>query len=558
MKYNHFQSERGIATLIALILVGMLTLIGLAAMSTSDDEVSIAGNELQEMRAFYAAEAGLEQAAAELQQSYQTTGLPPDSINDTRFSLNDCEATYYAKDDGPSVQRQLTSGPMAGLNAQVKTFSINATGSSTVDRGTVVMSQSFETAQVPIFQFAVFYAEMLQTSPAFNMTIDGRVHVNGDMWLNGWSGITFTDKVTCAGSIYHGLENGAESGASANVYFPDAGGNPVNWKSGGSWLDANDSDWFSKAAATWGGNIQDEAFGQEELNLPLTSAGGDSHKIIERASGNPDSYENKATFKIMDGVPYAKVGGAWLDVSGSLAAGTITKSSSTSFYDGHEKKTVQNTQIDMDLLRTSAYFPSNGVIYASDQSAVSSSTMNGLTLSNGDDIGQPLTIVSENPVYVEGDYNVTDKQPASIIADACTFLSNDWAPTNKAKSTSNYSSRPVYSATEVNVSFITGDLEPTSSNYGGGLENLPRFLEHWNGKEFKLRGSMICLWKSEEADGTYKYKGSPGYYSAPTRNWGFDHDLDDPTKLPPETPVVRVFQRVGWKQDFVAYQTDTE
>ena len=44
------------------IYFGMLTLIGLAAMSTSDDEVTITGNELQETRAFYAAEAALEAA----------------------------------------------------------------------------------------------------------------------------------------------------------------------------------------------------------------------------------------------------------------------------------------------------------------------------------------------------------------------------------------------------------------------------------------------------------------------------------------------------------------
>ena len=66
MKRSRLHSESGFATLIALIMVGMLTLIGLAALSTSDDEVTIAGNELQETRAFYAAEAGLEQAAAEL------------------------------------------------------------------------------------------------------------------------------------------------------------------------------------------------------------------------------------------------------------------------------------------------------------------------------------------------------------------------------------------------------------------------------------------------------------------------------------------------------------
>ena len=47
MMLTKLKNETGVATLIALIMVAMLTLIGIAAISTSDDEVSIAGNELQ-------------------------------------------------------------------------------------------------------------------------------------------------------------------------------------------------------------------------------------------------------------------------------------------------------------------------------------------------------------------------------------------------------------------------------------------------------------------------------------------------------------------------------
>jgi len=209
---------------------------------------------------------------------------------------------------------------------------------------------------------------------------------------------------------------------------------------------------------------------------------------------------------IIDGVPLAKIGGVWQDVSSSLPFGTIINDASSQFYDGHEKKTVKSVQVDMSLLKTSSYYPANGVIYISDQRSVSSSYMNGATLSNGTDVGQALTIISENPLYIEGDYNTVNKQPAAVISDALTILSNDWAPTNKALSTQNYDNRPVSSKTTVNCAMIAGDLVPTSTNYGGGLENLPRFLEDWNGKELEIRGSMICLWKSQHATGTWKYK----------------------------------------------------
>ncbi len=553
------RNNNGMATFVAIMMMVMLTMIGIASIKLANDEVTIAGNEMNQTEAFYIAEAGLEEASAALQTSFEDNNGPPARLPSGSSIMGDCVMAYNTTSNGALSLKTLGQGSFQGLKAQVQSFTTTATGFSLNDKSQTTLSEEFECALIPIFQFAIFYQEMLQASPAFNMIVDGRVHVNGDMWLNGWSGITFTDKVTCAGSIYKGLENGAESGAPADVYFPDAGGNPVNWKDGGNWLDATSANWYDSASSRWDGNVRDQAFGQEELNLPLSSS-TDPHDIIERYDGgaNPNSYETKAEFKIIDGVPYSKAGGVWVDVSGPLT-GIITSDGSEDFSDRHEKKSVRNTEIDMAALKASGYYPSNGVIYVSDQRAVAVNQMNGVTLANGTDIGNDglgMTMVSENPVYVEGNFNTTTKQPASVIADACTFLSNDWEPTNKANSANpQYSSRPVTGPTEVNLSFVTGDLQPTSTNYGGGVENLPRFLEDWGGEEFKLRGSMICMWKSELAIGTYQYKGNPGYYSAPTRNWGYDHDLDDPNNLPPETPLVRAFQRVGWREENIEYVT---
>jgi len=58
----------------------------------------------------------------------------------------------------------------------------------------------------------------------------------------------------------------------------------------------------------------------------------------------------------------------------------------------------------------------------------------------------------------------------------------------------------------------------------------------------------VNLWYSQQACGTWN--GS--YYSPPDRNWKYDTDLNDPNRLPPETPVVRVFQRTGWRQEHVS------
>ena len=116
-----------------------------------------------------------------------------------------------------------------------------------------------------------------------------------------------------------------------------------------------------------------------------------------------------------------------------------------------------------------------------------------------------------------------------------------------------YTDRPA-SKTTANLAFVTGDLTPTDNNYGGGLENLSRFLEHWNGTEFIYSGSMIEGWRSKQATGNWRYtSGSEPYYSAPTREWSFDTDFEDPAKLPPQSPTIQLFQRTGWNQENVGY-----
>ena len=197
--------------------------------------------------------------------------------------------------------------------------------------------------------------------------------------------------------------------------------------------------------------------------------------------------------------------------------------------------------LDMGKLYGSGYAPSNGVIYFSNQTE----DYPALRLNNADQLDDALTIASENPVYTLGDYNSVNKQPASIMADAVNFLSAAWVDSS---STADKYDR-IATPTTVNASIMTGDIETTDEDYNGGFENLPRFLEVWTDKKFTWAGSMVALWHSQQANGTWN--GS--YYTPPDRDWFYDPDLDDPANHPPETPSVRVFQRTGWKQEYVGY-----
>ena len=50
------ENEKGSITVVAVVLLMLLTLLGMAAISTSSIEIQIAGNELRHKQAFYAAE----------------------------------------------------------------------------------------------------------------------------------------------------------------------------------------------------------------------------------------------------------------------------------------------------------------------------------------------------------------------------------------------------------------------------------------------------------------------------------------------------------------------
>jgi hypothetical protein len=340
----------------------------------------------------------------------------------------------------------------------------------------------------------------------------------------------------------HGIK-GPGSVDNGDVQIIDATGNMVSMKEGADWLDGSDTYWYDSSVYRWGGRVQDNAHGQEVLALPLNDASEDPHKIIEPSAGNVDSYENNATLKIVDNVAYQWDGGTWADVTADMAAKGIISYTADKFTDKRENERVDCLEINLDKLYLEGYEPSNGAIYVSN----SVDNYPAVRLNNGGTIDEPLTIISANPVYVNGDFNKVNKQPASILADAVTFLSNSWDDTKSNQAKSNR----IASNTEVNVSIIAGHVATTAGDYSGGAENLPRLLESWTGQTFTWTGSMVSLWESTQATAAW----STSFYDEPNRSWSYDTDLDDPSNMPPLAPSLRVFQRTGWQQEYVGFQT---
>jgi hypothetical protein len=171
-------------------------------------------------------------------------------------------------------------------------------------------------------------------------------------------------------------------------------------------------------------------------------------------------------------------------------------------------------------------------------------------------------VVSENPVYVHGNYNATatsvtatTNMPAAIIADAVTTLSNNWSDLRSFTFPTASLSRPA-SSTGYRMAVVAGKTlafpQPsgTSASFGsdGGAHNFFRQLEQWdNGSIHRYRGSMVSFFISRQANGSFKCC-SQDAYNRGDRDWSFDTDFLLPSRLPPGTPMFRDVNTLTFRQ----------
>ncbi len=174
-----------------------------------------------------------------------------------------------------------------------------------------------------------------------------------------------------------------------------------------------------------------------------------------------------------------------------------------------------------------------------------------------------LTVTSENPVYVQGNYNATTSPlaepnvPAAVMADAVTLLSNNFNDARSFRAANDANSRPA-TTTGYRFAVIAGKglsfTYPAAGSphflFGtdGGVGNFLRLLEDWNisGVSINYRGSMVSLYTSRQAVGTFKY--GPNVYDFGDRNFTFDTDFLLPALLPPGSPAFRDVNTLTFRQ----------
>jgi Tfp pilus assembly protein PilX len=187
-----------------------------------------------------------------------------------------------------------------------------------------------------------------------------------------------------------------------------------------------------------------------------------------------------------------------------------------------------------------------------------------------------FTIVSENPVYVQGNYNSSAVDPfwgtataatptqtphsaASIVADSVTVLSNSWSDMGSLMFPDVSGNRTPFAQAYYRTAISAGKSVPfpqpgfasVANDFGtdGGMHNFLRYLESW-GQTLNYNGSLVSMYYSEYNTGTYKDGPGGDVYSPPPRNYYFDVLFLTPGNLPPATPQFQDIDNLSYHQNF--------
>jgi Tfp pilus assembly protein PilX len=183
-----------------------------------------------------------------------------------------------------------------------------------------------------------------------------------------------------------------------------------------------------------------------------------------------------------------------------------------------------------------------------------------------------FTVASENPVYVQGNYNTGPADPfwtsnfsnsttphaaAAIIADTVTLLSNTWSDFNSLVQPGNQTlrSKPTQDAYYrmavaggKNIPFPQPSWGGQDMGTDGGMHNFLRYLEDLSGIRLHYNGSLVSMYYSEYNTGIFKCCTT--VYSPPGRDYHFDVLFLNPANLPPGTPMFEDIVNLSYQQNF--------
>lgn len=464
--------------------------------------------------------------------------------------------------NGPSTKAAGASPSIASYYFKASVDVTAPAGSSPVNTH---VRRTFEQHMESAWRYFAFYEFDLEVQPdGAPLAIHGDIHTNGTFY-SGTDWLSLTGLATSTKGFMNDWAPGDTTNSGRTTTLPAF--------NGGSPAIATRKDLLGldpRSLDTTDTNLNNDDY-RELIEKPLTAGAGAGpdpfagNRLYEQA-GAKILVDATGTVTIMDqaGVVHASPSDPFFATLDSA----IT--TGENIQDTHEAANVRLTTIDISKITIAVdagTLSFNGIIYISDTSA-SASFKGAIRLRRGARLpAGGLTIASNNPVYIWGDYNTggtyanpTDTAPstqpdsntngnppdapsavpgyvpppAAIFADATTILSNAWVD---AGSTNPLAVR-LPANTTVNSGLVTGSVATDpGGGYGQGVEGMVRFLENWKPSDlggggaqqrFTYHGALMSWWHPQQATGAYSY-GT--YFTQPANYWFYDTTfLSNPPK----------------------------
>jgi len=568
MKIKHgirVSRRTGSALLLTLTMsaIALLTVAGVLAYAAANARLTYRSNQYS--RSVAAAEAATEKVVAQISRDYLNGGealvlanlanyqqLTPSSTDSsywTNWEFNDSTGqigrTFVQV--GASSAYVVLNSTYAGLKGYATTCTVVSDARQTGMPQEVIgaVLQELQLARIPIFQFMMYTTGGMEISCGQPFTITGRVHSNGQLYIEPDNVMTFQSDVTAVG----------------NILFQR---NPLDTRSAPS------------GSVVYQGR-KDAQVAAMTLPIGVTNSPEAVREIIQPppTGESPNSpmgklrYYNLADMLLVvtNAGSNATVVGSYGTISGipSLIPSNevnLFVSTTNSFWDEREGRTVKPVDVDVGALRQWSATNQNlrpalgaqdvASVYVWDRRALPGSNLAAVRVRNGAQLpSRGLTVATASPLYVQGHYNQPNAGnlgtantgttlPASLIGDAITILSQNWSDANSMASLASRVAAP----TTVNAAILAGGVETVHAKYGGGMENFPRFLETWGlANPVTYNGALVKLFPSLYATNAW---GKTNVYDPPKRDWAFDTNFLNPAKLPPLTPSLQKVVRGHW------------
>ena len=564
MKPKPFASshpESGSALLMTMIIsaTALLILAGALAWCATNTRLTARSNQLAQSIA--AAEGATEKVLTQVSRDFQNGGermvlnnlagypsivpTAADSAYWSGWEFSDGNGnvgqTYVAL--GGWTNYVVLNSAFAGLKGFITPCTIisNARQPNAFQNVIGAVMQQLQLAVIPIFQFAMYTSGDMEISCGQPFTITGRVHSNGQLYVEPDNAMTFLSSVTAVGSVLFQrspLDTRGPPAGTVVYAIP-----PLS-------------------------NVQ-------ALNLPIGISNSPTavREIIEPppAGEDPNSPMGRLRFYNLADM-LVIVSNTTISASSGLFNGCATTiptnqwplfvSTTNSFWDARESKTVES--IDLNVGNLTAWSLTNNnlrpalgsrdvsSVYVLDRRTLPGTQLGAVRVTNGRQLPSlGLTVATSSPLYVLGHFNqpstpnlgtpnTSTTEPASLVGDAITILSVNWSDSNSTAPVASRGAGP----TTVNAAILAGAVDTTQGHYGGGMENFPRFLETWgSANPFTYNGSMVKMFPSLYATNMW---GGTNVYAPPQRNWAYDTNFENGAKLPPLTPGLQTVNRSSW------------